>query len=73
MTKDEKLKTKLVTTVDNLNRALYNVSLTLETVNNTKDDKNIKNIMEDTAVTVHNLRKFSEKLNKRFLLFRLMF
>ena len=73
MTKDEKLKTKLASTVDNLNKALYNVSLTLETVNNPKDEKNIKCIMEDSAVTVHNLRKFSDKLNKRFLLFRLMF
>lgn len=73
MTKDEKLKTQLATTVDNLNKALYNVSLTLETVNNPKDEKNIKCIMEDTAATVHNLRKFSDKLNKRFLLFRLMF
>ena len=73
MTKDEKLKSKLATTVDNLNKALYNVSLTLETVNNTKDDKNLKCIMQDTAVTVHNMRKFSDKLNKRFLLFRLMF
>ena len=73
MTKDEKLKTKLASTVDNLNKALYNVSLTLETVNNPKDEKNIKCIIEDSAVTVHNLRKFSDKLNKRFLLFRLMF
>ena len=73
MTKDEKLKTKLASTVDNLNKALYNVSLTLETLNNPKDEKNIKCIMEDSAVTVHNLRKFSDKLNKRFLLFRLMF
>lgn len=73
MTKDENLKTKLASTVDNLNKALYNVSLTLETVNNPKDEKNIKCIMEDSAVTVHNLRKFSDKLNKRFLLFRLMF
>ena len=73
MTKDEKLKSQIVTTVDNLNKALCNVSLTLETVNNTSDDKNIKSIVDDTAVTVHNLRKFSDKLNKRFLLFRLMF
>lgn len=73
MTKDEKLKTKLSNTVDNLNKALYNVSLTLETVNNPKDQTNIKCIMEDTATTVHNLRKFSDKLNKRFLLFRLLF
>lgn len=73
MTKDEKLKSKLSATVDNLNKALYNVSLALEAINSPKDEKNIKCIMEDSAVTVHNLRKFSEKLNKRFLLFRLMF
>ena len=73
MTKDEKLKTQLTTTLDNLNKALYNVSLTLETVNNPKEEANIKCIMQDAAVTVHNLRKFSDKLNKRFLLFRLLF
>lgn len=73
MTKDEKLKSQLTTTLDNLNKALYNVSLTLEAVNNPKEAANIKCIMQDAAVTVHNLRKFSDKLNKRFLLFRLMF
>ncbi len=73
MTKDEKLKSQLTTTLDNLNKALYNVSLTLEAVNNPKETANIKCIMQDTAVTVRNLRKFSDKLNKRFLLFRLMF
>ena len=31
------------------------------------------NIIKDTAETTKNLKKFSEKLNKRFLLFRLMF
>ena len=30
-------------------------------------------ILEDTKVTTCNLRKFSEKLNKRFLIFRLLF
>jgi len=73
MTKDTKLKSKLNCTVDNLNKALYNVSTTLETVNNTNNKGNVKEIMEDTATTVHNLRKFSDKLNKRFLLFRLIF
>jgi len=73
MTKDEKLKSKLTTTIDNLNNTLYNVSLTLETINNPKEQANVKCIMQDTATTMHNLRKFSEKLNKRFLLFRLMF
>ena len=73
MTKDEKLKTNLMQTLDNVNRALCNVSQTLEVVNSTKDKANIKQVLEDTAVTVSNLKKFSEKLNKRFLLFRLLF
>ena len=73
LSKDEKLKTNLMQTIDNVNRALCNVSATLEVVNNTKDKANIKRVVEDTAVTVQNLRKFSEKLNKRFLLFRLLF
>lgn len=73
MSKDTKLKTKLNTSLDNLNKALYNVSLTLETINNPNDKDNVKAIVKDTAETVHNLRKFSDKLNKRFLLFRLLF
>ena len=40
----------------------------------TPDQKTqIEHIVEDTAQTTANLRKFTEKLNKRFLLFRLMF
>ena len=40
-----------------------------------EDDKQkeVKTILSDVAVTTSNLRKFSEKLNKRFLLFRLLF
>lgn len=73
MTKDEKLKHNLIQTIDNVNRALCNISTTLEVVNNTKDKANIKQVVQDASVTVSNLRKFSEKLNKRFLLFRLLF
>lgn len=74
MTKDEKLKTKISTTIDNLNITMCEVTQALETVNGQKGDKeNLKQIMEDTSKTVSNLRKFSEKLNKRFLLFRLLF
>ncbi len=74
MTKDEKLKQKLVTSVDNLNKTMYEVTSALETINGQNGDKeNLKQIMTDTSVTVSNLKKFSEKLNKRFLLFRLMF
>ena len=73
MSKDQKLKNNLLTTVDNVNKALCNISTTLEVINNTQDKANVKQVVEDTAATVHNLRTFSEKLNKRFLLFRLLF
>ncbi len=73
MSNDTKLKNNLLVTIDNVNRALCNISTTLEVVNSTKDKANIKQVMEDTATTVHNLRTFSEKLNKRFLIFRLLF
>ena len=45
----------------------------LETVNGKGDKENLKQIVADTSATIENLKKFSEKLNKRFLLFRLMF
>ena len=74
MTKDEKLKTKINYSIDNINNTLCEVSGALETINGQSGDKeNLKQIMSDTSVTVSNLKKFSEKLNKRFLLFRLMF
>ena len=74
MTKDEKLKTKIVTTIDNLNITMCEVTQALETINGQKGDKeNLKQIMTDASETVSNLKKFSEKLNKRFLLFRLLF
>ena len=50
------------------------VTNALETSNGEKGDKeNLKQIMNDASQTVSNLKKFSEKLNKRFLLFRLLF
>ena len=74
MTKDEKLKAKITTSIDNLNTTMYEVTTALETINGEKNDKeNLKQIMKDTSETVANLKKFSEKLNKRFLLFRLLF
>lgn len=75
MTKDEKLKAQLTTTIKNANKAMTDVSNALELVNGmTCDQKHqLQQIVEDTSVTTHNLKKFSEKLNKRFLLFRLMF
>ena len=74
MTKDEKLKTKIITTIDNLNITMAEVTKALETINGQKGDKeNLEQIIHDTSETVSNLKKFSEKLNKRFLLFRLLF
>lgn len=74
MTHDENLKKKFVDSVDNLNVTMCEVSKALETVNGSKGDKeNLKQIVEDTTETMENLKKFSEKLNKRFLLFRLLF
>ena len=75
MTKDEKLKTQVNDTITKFNTALDNLSLTLETVNSltTEEKCTIKQTIDDAAETSKNLRKFSEKLNKRFLLFRLMF
>lgn len=73
MTKDEALKSKISNSIDNLNITMCEVSKTLETINGKGDKENLKQIINDTSETVENLKKFSEKLNKRFLLFRLLF
>ncbi len=74
MTKDEELKDKFITSIDNLNTTLCEASVALETLNGKAGNKDsLKQIVNDTSATVGNLKKFSEKLNKRFLLFRLMF
>ena len=73
MAHDEDLKKKFVDSVDNLNITMCEVSKALETVNGKGDKDNLKQIVADTSETMENLKKFSEKLNKRFLLFRLMF
>ncbi len=73
MTKDDNLKNKITNSIDNLNITMCQVSSALETINGTGDKENLRQIVSDTSETVHNLKKFSEKLNKRFLLFRLLF
>ena len=73
MSKDEKLKKKFVDSVDNFNATMCQVNKALETINGDDNEENLKQIVEDTSDTIANLKKFSEKLNKRFLLFRLMF
>ena len=74
MTKDENLKTKIENSIDNLNITMCEVSQALETINGDANNQDgLKQIVKDTSETVSNLKKFSEKLNKRFLIFRLMF
>ena len=75
MSKDEKLKRKVVDTVDKLDLALEQLNITLQLVNDigTSEKEKIISTINDASETSKNARKFSEKLNKRFLLFRLMF
>lgn len=75
MTKDDKLKNQLTATINSVNKAMNDVSEALELVNGMTPAQKcqVQQIIKDTAATTHNLKKFSEKLNKRFLLFRLMF
>ena len=75
LTKDDNLKKDINRAVANVNTAMVNISTTLETVNRITPDKKteLQSIIDDTKITTSNLRKFSEKLNKRFLLWRLMF
>ncbi len=75
MTKDPNVKAQVNNTVTKFNKALDDLSCTLETVNGLTTDKKaeLNDTINNVAETSKNLRKFSEKLNKRFLLFRLMF
>lgn len=75
LTKDDQLKKDLTNTVANINKAMSDISTSLAAVNKLGPDQRteLEKIIENTEATTCNLRKFSEKLNKRFLLFRLMF
>ncbi len=76
LTSDKQVKDKIVTSIDNINLALAKLNIALDSLNSCSeagDKTNLEQIINDTSVSVSNLRKFSEKLNKRFLLFRLMF
>lgn len=75
MSKDEKLKRKVLNSVDKLDLALEQLNITLKLVNDigVQEKDKIISTINDASETSKNARKFSEKLNKRFLLFRLMF
>ena len=76
VTKDEGLKKDITNTLTKFNKAVDGLCITLETINTSigeNEKQEIKQAIEDASKTSANMRKFSEKLNKRFLLFRLMF
>ncbi len=78
LTSNEKLKSDLTSAISNVNNAMVEMSTALATVNRIDPaSKNhisdLQKIVDDMVVTTGNLKKFSEKLNKRFLLFRLLF
>ncbi len=73
--KDKELQTRLDHSLTMLNSSLDKLSVVLGNLDNITDDddKTIKGIIDDTKATTTNLKTFSEKLNGRFTLFRLMF
>jgi len=76
MTSDDKMKNKISTSIDNINVSLAKFNVAMDTLNSCAEgssNTNLQQILNDTSESVANLKKFSEKLNKRFLLFRLMF
>lgn len=75
MTKDDQLKKDLTNTIANVNKAMNGLNTALSAVNQVTPEKQteLQAIIADTKATTCNLKKFSEKLNKRFLIFRLMF
>ena len=74
-TKDEKLKEEVTTTVANLSSITTNIARVMDDYNKLNDDEKLKlkSTVKDVLTITKNVKKFSEKLNKRFLLFRLMF
>ncbi len=73
--KDENMKKDIKESVSNVNKLIKEVNENLSKVNSANDEEklSINNAVSDAIITTKNLKKFSEKLNKRFLLFRLMF
>ena len=75
LTSDPDIKLKVSKTVDSVSNSMSILNNLLDKIENMspEDKAKFSSIVDDTAETTKNLKKFSEKLNKRFLLFRLMF
>ena len=65
----------MTTTVDILNESMDKLSELLDKTNKIagNNEENIDKIMTESTEISKNMKKFSEKLNKRFLLLRLLF
>ncbi len=72
---DENVKKDLKSTLSGLSQAIGQINKSLAKSGSMCETEqlSVSSALSDTVVTARNLRKFSEKLNKKFLLFRLMF
>lgn len=74
LVEDPEVQNRLDESLTLLNESLSKLTIILDQVDSvTSEDETLKTIVEDTQETSENLKKFSQKLNKRFLLFRLLF
>ncbi len=75
LTKDKNFQVKLDSVITNLDSTLENLNYIMGGVKDLKpeDRKKFKEILDNAADISANLKKFSRKLNKNFLLLRLLF
>lgn len=74
LTKDKEFNNKVEQTVLNLNELMVKLSSVTESLEEltVEEKETIKQIIQNSNAASKDLRKFSEKLNKRFLLLRLL-
>lgn len=72
---NQKVREDITTTVSNMANITEQVSKLINDYNKLEDGEKLKlkSTVKDVLEITRNVKKFSEKLNKRFLLFRLMF
>lgn len=75
LTKNEDFNNKLDQTIINLNMSITKLSQVLDTVDDltTGEKAKLKEILDNSQEISKDMKKFSKKLNKRFLLLRLLF
>lgn len=75
LTKNENFNGKIINTVDNLNTSITKMSKVVDTVDSltTQQKDKIQEILDNSEQASKDMKKFSNKLNQRFLLLRLLF